>query len=275
MCRPEFLREALRLLAKSSRILIVTGFYVQNSPNSGASETDGPPGAAVLGRALERAGKRAALLTDGQNFDALDACSRSVGGPQTLRADGPEEVAKVKIGNAEFGKIGADEIETALLVFIERPGHAADGCYYNMKGHGISSAPLDRAAEAALACGVPVLGVGDGGNEAGMGSLYEGLAEKMPGYARCLSRVSATVCLPADVSNWGAYALAAALSVSCRRWLGIDDGEESAMLEALLRAGAVDGVLGTPSMSVDGVSLSDLDAKNLQIKNWYLENFRV
>jgi hypothetical protein len=47
------------------------------------------------------------------------------------------------------------------------------------------------------------------------------------------------------------------------------------MLEALLRAGAVDGVTRTPSMSVDGVSLSELNEKNLQIKNWYLENFRV
>jgi hypothetical protein len=259
------LRGALHLLTESSRILIITGFYVQNSD---APETDGPPGAVVLGRALERAGKSAVLLTDGRNLGALDACSRSVGGPRVLRADSPEEVDKAEVG----GEAGA-----APLVFIERPGHAADGRYYNMRGRDISAvaAPLDRAAEAAIARGVPVLGVGDGGNEAGMGPLYEGLAEKMPDYARCLSRGPATVSLPVDVSNWGAYALAAALSVSRRRWLGLGDGEESAMLEALLRAGAVDGVSGTPSMSVDGVSLPELNEKNLQIKNWYLENFRV
>jgi hypothetical protein len=276
LCRPEFLRDALRLLTESSRILIITGFYVQGAD---APETDGPPGAAVLGRALERAGKSAVLLTDGRNFGALDACSRSIGGPRVLRADSPEEAEKAEVGGAEFGNIEAGKTEagSALLVFVERPGHAADGCYYNMRGRDISAvaAPLDRAAEAALARGVSVLGVGDGGNEAGMGSLYEGLAEKMPGYARCLSRVPATVSLPADVSNWGAYALAAGLSVSCRRWLGLGDGEESAMLEALLRAGAVDGTSGAPSMSVDGVSLPELNEKNLQIKNWYLENFRV
>ncbi|MDR2176372.1 MAG: DUF4392 domain-containing protein [Synergistaceae bacterium] len=271
LCRPEFLRGALRLLTESSRIVIITGFYVQDA---GAPETDGPPGAVVLGRALERAGKSAVLLTDGLNYDALAACSRSVGGPAAVRADSPGEVDKAAAGGAEFGEA---EAGGALLVFIERPGHAADGRYYHMRGRDISAvaAPLDRAADSALARGVPVLGVGDGGNEAGMGALYEGLAEKMPGYACCLSRVPATVCLPADVSNWGAYALAALLSASGRRWLGLGDGEEAAMLEALLRAGAVDGTSGTPAMSVDGVSLSELNEKNIQIKNWYLENFRV
>jgi hypothetical protein len=261
LCRPEFLRGALRLLTEASRAAIVTGVYVRNA---GAPETDGPPGAVVLGRALERVGKSAVLLTDGRNHGALDACSRSIGGPSVVRADTP-------------GEVEADAGETALLIFVERPGHAADGGYYDMKGCDISAAaaPLDRAAESALARGRPVLGVGDGGNEAGMGLLYGELAEKLPDYARCLSRVPATVCLPVDVSNWGAYALAAALSVSCRRWLGLGDGEESAMLEALLRAGAVDGVSGMPSMSVDAVPLSGLNEKNIRIKNWYSENFRV
>jgi hypothetical protein len=266
LCRPEFLRDALRLLTESSRAVIVTGFYIRSA---GAPETDGPPGAVVLGRALERAGKDVVLLTDERNHGALAACSRSVGGPSAVRADTPGDVDRA-VNEAAGGA------ET-LLIFIERPGHAADGCYYDMKGHDVGAvvAPLDRAADAALARGVPVLGIGDGGNEAGMGLLYEQLSEKMPGYTRCLSRVSAAVCLPADVSNWGAYALAAALSVSCRRWLGLDDGEESAMLDALLRAGAVDGVFGMPSMSVDGVSLPELNEKNIRIKNWYSENFRV
>jgi hypothetical protein len=68
---------------------------------------------------------------------------------------------------------------------------------------------------------------------------------------------------------------AAVLPVSRRRLLGFGDGEENAMLEALLRAGAVDGVAGTPPMPVDGIPLSDLNEKNIRIKNWYLENFRV
>jgi hypothetical protein len=206
-------------------------------------------------------GKSVTLVTDGRNWDCLEACSLSVGGPGVLCAEGPHQVPD-----------GLD-----LLIFIERPGHAGDGRYYNMEGRDISDvvAPLDRAAERALGCGVPVLGVGDGGNEAGMGLLFDDLAQRMPQYASCLSRVSATVCLPVDVSNWGAYALAALLSSLCRRWVGLDLGEEALMLRALLSVGAVDGISKLPESSVDGVPVARLNQVSLRIKNWYLDGLRT
>jgi len=252
LCRVEFWEKALRLFMKASRIVIVTGFYIKRA---GASETDGPPGAVALGRAAARVGKSVVLLTDSKNYSCLKACSRSVNGPLTISVD-------------DYEKIPTD---VELLVFVERPGHAADGCYYDMKGSDISDvvAPLDRAAEAFLKKGVPVLGIGDGGNEAGMGLLFEALAARLPHYEPYLSRVAATVCLPIDVSNWGAYALTAVLSAFYRRWLGLDEGEERTMLSAMLSAGAVDGVTGRPDMSVDGILLSELDEMTLKIRNWY------
>ncbi|MDR1978015.1 MAG: DUF4392 domain-containing protein [Synergistaceae bacterium] len=261
LCRPVFWDDALRLFLKASRILIVTGFYIRKAD---APETDGPPGAVVLGRALERVGKQVVLLTDTRNYGALDACSRSVGGPVAAHVDDPEKI----------------HMDMNLLVFIERPGHAADGRYYNMKGVDIGDvvAPLDHLAEPAMGRGVPVLGIGDGGNEAGMGFFYDALADLMPHYAPCLSRVPSTLCLPVDVSNWGAYALSAVLSVFYRRWLGLDPGEETLMLKALADAGAVDGISGTTGMSVDGVSLDGpggLDETSLYLKNWYFRSFGV
>ena len=181
LCRPDFWEVARRLLVRASRVSIVTGFHIQKV---NAPETDGPPGAVVLGRALERLGKRAVLCTDQRNYACLKACSRSAEGPTVVCVDVPERVEG-----------GAD-----LLVFIERPGHAADGRYYDMRGTDVSGvvAPLDLAVESALIRGIPVLGIGDGGNEAGMGLLYEPLSALLPHYAPCLSRVSATVCLPVD-----------------------------------------------------------------------------
>lgn len=252
LCRPEFWENALQLFIKSSRIIIVTGFYIRSA---GACETDGPPGAVILGRALERVGKHVILLTDQRNYECLKACSRSVGGPVAACVDDP-------------GKI---PLQTDLLVFIERPGHASDGRYYNMKGVDISDvvAPLDDAAEAAMRQGLPVLAIGDGGNEAGMGLLYDGLAELMPHYASCLSGIPSHVCLPVDISNWGGYALAAVLSSFYRRWVGLDENEEVTMLKALLDAGAVDGVTGSADMSVDGVASAELETVALAIRNWY------
>ena len=261
LCRPVLWRNALQLFLKASRILIVTGFYIKSA---GAPETDGPPGAVVLGRALAKVGKDVVLLTDTRNYDALSACSRSLDGPATACFDDPAKI----------------HFDMNLLVFIERPGRASDGHYYNMKGVDISDvvAPLDHIAEPAMRRGVPVLAVGDGGNEAGMGFFYDELAQLMPGYAPCLSRVSATCCLPVDISNWGAYALAAALSVFYRRWVGLDAGEEALMLEALAKAGAIDGIKGTAGMSVDGVSLDGpggLNETTLYLKNWYFGSFKV
>ncbi|MDR3265195.1 MAG: DUF4392 domain-containing protein, partial [Synergistaceae bacterium] len=196
LCRAAFWEEALELLALSSRVLLVTGFYIRGA---GACETDGPPGAVILGRALARTGKRVVLLTDRRNYECLRACSRSVGGPPVARVDDPSQVS----------------MRMDLLIFIERPGRAADGRYYNMRGVDISDvvAPLDDLAEIAGGRGVPVLSIGDGGNEAGMGALYDSLLEALPSrYAGCISKVPSRVCLPVDVSNWGGYALAALLS---------------------------------------------------------------
>ena len=251
LCRPDFWEVARRLLVRASRVSIVTGFHIQKV---NAPETDGPPGAVVLGRALERLGKRAVLCTDQRNYACLKACSRSAEGPTVVCVDVPERVEG-----------GAD-----LLVFIERPGHATDGRYYDMRGTDVSGvvAPLDLAVESALIRGVPVLGIGDGGNEAGMGLLYEPLSALLPHYAPCLSRVSATVCLPVDVSNWGAYALTAVLSAFYRRWVGLGEDEEAVLLKALAEAGAVDGVSGERGLTVDGASLTRLDQVSHELRRW-------
>ena len=250
LCQVEYWESALQLFIKASRIFIVTGFCTERT---GAPKTNGPLGAVALGRAAVRVGKSAAIITDSRNYLCLKACSRSVAGPLVISVD-------------DYKKIISD---IDLLVFIERPGHAADGRYYNMKGVDISdvTVPLDRASETLLKKGVPVLGIGDGGNEAGMGIFYDTLAARLPHYASFLSRVPATVCLPVDVSNWGAYALTAVLSSFYRRWLGLDDGEESAMLSAILSAG--DGFTGRADKSVDGISMANLNDTTLKIRNWY------
>lgn len=258
LCRPVFWDNALQLLTRSSRIVIITGFFIRSA---GTCETDGPPGATVLGRALASTGKDVILLTDDRNYECLRACSRSIEGPPVARVEGPEKIPS----------------EADLLIFIERPGRASDGRYYNMKGTDISDVvvPLDDAVEPAMRRGASVLGIGDGGNEAGMGLLYDEMASLMPHYAPSLSRVPSHVCLPVDLSNWGGYALSAVLSCFYRRWMGLNENEEALMLNALLKAGAVDGVSGAADASVDGVSSDELDEISSAIRSWYFGSFRV
>ena len=234
---PSIWEEALALCLAAEGVTIVTGFFIASA---GAPETDGPAGSVALGRAMELLGRRVQLVTDSRSSLVLSACSAALE--------------------------GAD-----LLIFLERPGCAGDGRYYNMRGNDISASvvPLDDLAVRALEHGLPVIGIGDGGNEAGMGALYEPLKRLLPEYARCLSRVPATVCLPVDVSNWGGTALAALLSAASGRWVGLSPGEEERALRAAVGAGAVDGTTGRRTLSVDGFSLERLERVAVQLKDWY------
>ncbi len=241
LCSPSAFEEALGLLEASSRPVLVTGFFV---PSAEAPETDGPPGTAVLARALERSGRNAVVTTDCWNAETVYACCRALAIKAPLVAEDPKEI----LG------LGSD-----LIIFVERLGRACDGRYYNMRGEDISycTAPLDGAAHLALEKGIPVLAVGDGGNEAGMACLMPEMGDLLSGFGKCLSTVPSTVAVPVDVSNWGAYALACIMSCREGRWLGHTPEEERAMLEAMAAAGAVDGVTGKNELSVDGLGIEE------------------
>lgn len=234
--REAYLGEAAGYLAASSRVAIVTGFFV---PSCGAPETDGPGGSSALGRCLARMGKDVLLCTDVLCAPALRRCSGAIDGPEVRVVSSGEEILAT----------GAD-----VVVFIERLGRARDGRYYNMRREDVSvhAVPLDSAALLAVGRGIPVVAVGDGGNETGMGNFLEPLEALLPEYAPCLSAVGATVTLPVDVSDWGGYALCVPLSLTEGRWLGPHPEEIEAMLGALVRERAVDGVTRRGEPTVDG-----------------------
>ena len=77
-----------------------------------------------------------------------------------------------------------------------------------------------------------------------------------PAFARGICSVGADVCLAADVSNWGAYALAGAMGAAARRDLLPLPEEEEERIRAMVRAGGVDGTTKEPVPTVDGFPLS-------------------
>lgn len=255
MCRPDDLLCGARLLKDAQRVAVVTGFYV---PSAQAPETDGPPGAAVMARALEALDKDVQIFTDSLNAPTVKACCSVLGFERLNVTEEPEELLK-KLPD--------------LLVYIERLGAASDGRYYNMRGEDITqwTAPLDKAALMAQDMEIPVLAVGDGGNEVGMGLAKKTLQEALPSFEKCLCSVGCTTLIPSDVSNWGAYAMVALLSAENGRWLGHDPQEEKAMIEAMVKAGAVDGKTCKKVPSVDGFPSSVHEEKVEKIKELFLE----
>lgn len=243
VCTPYDWQTAAEALCGAQNAAVVSGFYV---PAASAPETDGPGGAVMLARAFLKSGRQAQIWTDSLCIDAIKACAGAAGFPPELVMPAPRDL---------------EGSSADALIFTERLGRASDGCYYNCRKENIDkwTEPLDRLADLARLKGITTAGIGDGGNETGMGCFREKLACLLPGYSECLCVVKTDSALAVDVSNWGAYALTAALSLLWGTWCGPEAGEELDMLKALQAAGAVDGISKNPELTVDGF---DIDVQN-------------
>jgi hypothetical protein len=103
---------------------------------------------------------------------------------------------------------------------------------------------------------VPTIGIGDGGNEIGMGTVgWEVIHRNIPQGGRIACRVATNHTIVAGVSNWGAWALAGLW----RKLAGApplpDSEEEFQLLELMGKEGPlVDGVTGRRLPTVDGLA---------------------
>ena len=143
------------------------------------------------------------------------------------------------------------------VISIERCGPSRDGKPRNMRGVDVSpwTAPLDD-----LFLGGPWrrIGVGDGGNEIGMGKLPpELVARNVPNGAEIACVTSCDHLVVAGVSNWGAYGLMAALALVRSDWSStiakfLTAERDLSVTLAVVAAGGVDGVTAKREPTVDG-----------------------
>jgi len=227
-------RAAKLILENRGRVLIGTGF-----PVGGSFETDGPIGAIALYRVLE-----------GLGHEPVFGCAPPIS--QVLAGD--FRTLEVPILGWEATRPMVEsalaDIRPSVVVSIERPGVAEDGRYYNMRGRDISDflAKFDLFFEL---CECPTIGVGDGGNEIGMGNIIKALSHLpiTPSVTQCDELVIATV------SNWGVYGIIAAMSRELHQDLfGLFEPVE--IVRYLVDRGAVDGKTGVAECSEDGFPLS-------------------
>jgi hypothetical protein len=237
---PDFCRQAGRLLSESRGIvLITTGFYILRT---GTPETDGPPGAVALGQALQRLDRRVLYVTD------------RVSEAMMKELTGPELVVTFPVADQATSRRHAQALlaryAPTLLISIERCGRTKDGRYLNMRGLDVS----DQTAQVDFLFddpAIPSVGIGDGGNEIGMGNV----ADVVPASGKlvddpCVTRVSRLVI--SSVSNWGGYGVVAALSAIVGHDLLPTVEEERRLVERTAALGAVDGTTGESDGKVDG-----------------------
>ncbi|QDT52896.1 hypothetical protein Pan44_09090 [Caulifigura coniformis] len=281
-------RAARSLLDRPGAVAIITGFAVP-FPDGPIAETDGPLGAALLGEVLHRLGRKVVLVTDDVCAGALRVAASASGLPDgcveamPLAEEFPDRwvaaffarhsldhlIAIERVGPSHTVASVLRQPRSAALTAAEferrvPPGHR-DHCH-NMRGEIIDrlTAPLHRLFDLAAELPDPpaTIGVGDGGNEIGLGSLpWEDIAGRLKGpqadWLPC--RIATGNTILAGVSNWGAMALAAAVAVMAgrpeiaREWTV---ERQQRVLETLVSDGpAVDGATRLAQPTVDGLTV--------------------
>jgi len=263
-----FLMDKLR---PEGTALFITGFRI---PPAGMPETDGLIGSAVLAFALVRA--RSALpvfVCEPEVVPALAAAIRATGlavvdSVERARAL-PLTAAIVTFGTGEPDPEAtaarlATEIDPGVCIAIERAGRNAQGEYHFAGGKNVSPfiASIDSLFVVLSERGAPTLAVGDFGNELGMGAIADVVKAETPAGGNCgcgcgggtACEIAADLTVACTVSDWGAYALAAAISHLAADTSAFVTGDVyRRVIEANVAAGAVDGTSRLAIPHIDGV----------------------
>jgi hypothetical protein len=204
---PLTLRIARRLLAPEiERVVIVTGVVFPPVPRG---EIDGPIGSAVLADALVRLGKQAAVMVPPELEGVLAQVRSRLHGRFEIVPDG-----------------GVNEAEVDAAVAVERLGRNRAGQHHTIFGAPLDLDPVaDDLFEQLGARGRLTIGFGDGGNEIGFGALFDEARAAVPHGADCgcpcgegmVTSTRAEIVFPVAVSNFGAYAVTAAIGLLADR----------------------------------------------------------
>ncbi len=248
-------------------VAIITGFYFPYStpPNC---ETDGPPGAAHIALALHRAGIPCRVATDLVNERVVHASLWGAG----LPGDFPVDTISMDDHGVDGGKPLGAVIEAwrnadppiTHVVSVERGGPAADGKPHNFSGDDISdyNAPLHKLFEAGDWIKI---GIGDGGNEIGMGKLPSDLIAKHVkngGKVACVTKCDHLIVC--GTSNWGGWMLPAAVGIlrpdlRARLLAGVNREVDHRILKVAVEKGkaaaleSFEAQRAFPNMSVDAL----------------------
>jgi hypothetical protein len=298
---------ALELAARATGVGIVTGFCAVLDDGVTA-ETDGPPGALFLARALLTLGIETCVISDGYTLPLLACgCERLKldraalvefpfeDGPPTAPARARNDALSSKKTDRWIDAFFASDRGRRLthLIAIERPGpshtleslaaqprafaaplerfatevpaHDRDLCH-TMRGQSVNgyTAKTHRLFESVGQQARPIttIGIGDGGNEIGMGrfaweTLVEAIGSDSAGPIAC--RIVTDFALVGGVSDWAAYALAlAVVRLRGAAQLACDwnaAGQRDLIERMVAQTAAVDGVTLRREATVDGLPL--------------------
>jgi hypothetical protein len=264
--------ERLRQVVKQSdTVIVTTGFYVTFGETL---ETDGPPGAATLARALSVGLNASPVMIVEENYvESMKAICTAAGlkpFPLEKVRDGPRRIAVLGFPRDQRKAENAAEtilktVKPSGLISIECDDANKKGVYHSAGGNNITAnqAKLPVLFDLANRSNVFTAGVGDFGNEIGMATLTETFEKLTPSHFKCkcgcgggiVSTTKTEASIIANISNWGAYGLEAALALVLRNSEVMHDPlTEMRVLDEAARVGYVDPAAGFVGPTADGAS---------------------
>ncbi|XP_061467946.1 D-glutamate cyclase, mitochondrial isoform X2 [Rhineura floridana] len=287
------LLKACLSISHAQSVLITTGFptHFKYEP---PEENDGPPGAIAMAAILKALGKNVAIVTDQRALnlnkniikEAVEQGILETPVPIiSYNSDTPDSALLFLCENGNPEKPRFNH-----LIAIERAGMAVDGNYYNARKINIKHLvdPIDELFVAAQSIpGITTTGIGDGGNELGMGKVKEAVKKYIKNGDVIACDVEADFTVVAGVSNWGGYAVACALyilntceihdrylrkAVGFPRWCTNMNwasalpsvAKEEKLLNILQRHQVRSGKTASLAMEVDGLPFYDIHSLMLE-----------
>jgi D-glutamate cyclase len=263
----------LATLAAGDRVILITGSLTRPWVSNKIGETDGPVGVAALARALSYGFNAIpVVVTDTSLLEPIGATLRAAGLAVVSLAEAEKATSNIRfcgvavtlgfpLDDAKAQKEAKrllDELSPKAVIAVERAGMTVRGTYHNMLGQDYTEgrARIDYVVHEATNRHIPTVGVGDGGNEIGMGAIAEAVHKYVPHGQILCAKTATDVLLPAGVSNWGCYAIQAALALlTGKAELAHTGAMEKRLIEAAANAGLVDGNTGKCEPTVDGMPL--------------------
>jgi D-glutamate cyclase len=244
--------EGLLARADGGSVLLVTGLV--DAVKFPDGEIDGPIGSAVLARALTGLGMRVTVIVDEEAAPAMRRVCTAAGGDRV-------NIVTLSVTTADqaldFGA-GFD-----VVVAIEKLGRNSAGSRHLIWGTRVEDGDPygDEYVLGARQAGRATYAIGDNGNEIGFGVIGDRAEAFTPSGVQVdggfFAATPVDVLLPASVSNFGCYAVVAALAILTGRQELAPEGPEIVRLtQAGLDAGLRSGGVNDPAFQGDdGVPL--------------------
>ena len=255
-------------------VFIATGMIIYPFQHLGMGENDGPVGGAALARALRIAlGAKTIFVTDKVLVDMLSKTANGgecaivpvkalpeIDLPLSSVIDFPMEEGEAEKKSKQLIK----DFKPKAIVAIERRGVSKNGIYHAWNGVDMApyEARIGRLFEECRKEGILTIGIGDGGNEIGMGNIYDTVRKVVPygDHCKCPTNCGIAdstlvdVLVVATVSNWGAYGIEACLAAMTGESEALHTGEEELrIIRECIDAGGLDGPAKVPRPFLDAI----------------------